>query len=259
MNILLVDDSTPILRGVEKMIRHIPGYAFDVRTAANAYQALEMLKDFTPHLIIADIMMPGMSGLEFLENIYQDNYTGKAALLTAYGEFSYAQQAIRIGVVDYLLKPVNEDKLVNLVSELASTLEKSASLSQKVAPTALGFPDYAHIDFSSVPPVLHFILEYVDRHYMEDVALSTLAEKYNISVAYICSLFSVHLNTTFLSYLDQIRLQYAAQLLSHTHLSLDAIAQQTGFKYANQLLRVFRKRIGVTPTQYRKQHAVQHP
>lgn len=255
MNILLVDDSAPILRGEEKMIRQITEFPISIHTAPNGIEAMNIMKDFMPDLMILDILMPGMSGLDFLENAYLAGYRGKAILLSSYGEFSYAQKAIQLGVVDYLLKPVEEAKLIHLVRDAAHSLEESHS---EVCPSnaaLLRFTDYSAEDSTDFPPILNKIIKYIAHHYMEDLSLSSLAEKCNISSTYICSLFTAHLNKTFLAYLDQVRLQHAAELLADSNKTLEAIAQETGFKYANQLLRVFRKRIGITPSEFRRKYS----
>lgn len=259
MKILLVDDSAPILRGVEMMIRRISGYEFDIRKAPNALEAIEIMKDFSPDLMIVDIIMPGMNGLAFLEYSFKAGYEGKIVLLSAYGEFSYAQQAIRLGVIDYLLKPIEESKLVNIVETLARKLHSAESGARLMDPSVLKLTDYSQMDQSGFPPILHLILNYIDEHYREDVSLPMLAQKCNISTTYICTLFATHMNTTLLSYLDHVRLRRAAYDLAYTNRSLETIAQETGFKYANQLLRVFKKRVGITPSQFRRKHFTPSP
>jgi len=204
--------------------------------------------------MIVDIIMPGMNGLQFLEYSFKVGFEGKIVVLSAYGEFSYAQQAIRLGVIDYLLKPIEESKLVNIVETLAKKLHNTKTAGQLMDPSLLKMTDYSQLDQSGFPPVLHLILNYINEHYREDISLPTLAQKCNISATYICTLFSTHMNTTLLSYIDHVRLRRAAYDLAYTNRSLEIIAQETGFKYANQLLRVFKKRVGITPSQFRRKH-----
>lgn len=258
MKILLVDDSAPVLRGLERMIHAIEPEGFTVRMALNTFEALKVMEEFEPDLFIVDILMPGMDGLEFIEYLREHGSRAKIMLLTAYAEFGYAQQAIRLGVSDYLVKPIDQSRFKSLLLALEDNLRLEQRERKAVSAETLSLHDLFAIDRGAFPPVLRLILRHIEAHYDEDISLTSLASVYDISENYICALFSRHLNASFLRCLDQIRLQHAAYSLLNTNRSIDEIALETGFKYGTQLLRVFKKRIGATPTAWKARATGSH-
>ena len=92
-----------------KQLFHRPDLGFEcIHTFTNAMDASEAILDCSPDLIISDIRMPGMNGLEFMNYLSQKNNTSKIILVSAYSDFTYAQEAIRGGALDYLTKPVSK-------------------------------------------------------------------------------------------------------------------------------------------------------
>lgn len=126
LKVMLVDDEPFILQGLSVLIDWTEQGFEIVKTAANGLEALEYLKEDEVDLIIADIRMPGMSGLELLENIRQNHVTDAYfAIVSGYNDFSYARQAICNACVDYLLKPVAKDELIRLLERVRSMHRES--------------------------------------------------------------------------------------------------------------------------------------
>lgn len=116
LKVLLVDDEPYILQGM-KLLIDWNSMGFEIAaTAANGLEALEYLQKNRTDLVIADIKMPGMSGLELLENVYRDKTTeAYFAILSGYNDFEYARRAICNACVDYILKPVQKEELIGLL------------------------------------------------------------------------------------------------------------------------------------------------
>lgn len=126
-NILLVDDEPGHLAGLSKMLQKLrPQYA--ISTARNGKEALSKCQEQPFQLIISDIQMPLMNGLDFLEQLPSSNQPQKFIYLSGYDYFDYAQKAIGLGTFDYLLKPVDQEKFA-LVLEKA---ERSLKIEQEV-------------------------------------------------------------------------------------------------------------------------------
>ncbi|MFD0590033.1 response regulator [Paenibacillus sp. GCM10027627] len=117
MNILVVDDEKTIREGLKRTI----GSAFaDIRlwTAASAAEALETLIREQIHVVFLDIMMPGMNGLELLAEARHTYRDIKWIVVSAHSEFSYAQEALRLGARDYILKPLGKEQIIKSVDVL---------------------------------------------------------------------------------------------------------------------------------------------
>ena len=124
LKVMLIDDEPFILQGLTLLIDWEKEGCEIVRTAANGMEALDYLKEHTVDLILADIEMPVMTGLELLEKIRVENISDAYfAILSGYNDFSYAQKAIRCSCMEYILKPVSRDSLLALIRKVAKQKE----------------------------------------------------------------------------------------------------------------------------------------
>jgi two-component system alkaline phosphatase synthesis response regulator PhoP len=114
-NILLIDDEANLRYTLTRILQRS---GFDVTTAANGEEALRRLVDNSFDLVLLDIRLPGLSGLEVLERIRKQDIRIPVILLTAHGTLQSALDAIRLGATDYILKPVNPELLLNRTQSL---------------------------------------------------------------------------------------------------------------------------------------------
>jgi YesN/AraC family two-component response regulator len=124
MKVLIVDDEAIIREGMRSMISWEEAGFTELLEAADAHEALELIEARRPDLIITDIFMPEMSGIEFAEKV-KDKYPSiQIIILTGYEKFEYAKEAIRIGVAQYMVKPLFPEELAAVVREVTSGIEK---------------------------------------------------------------------------------------------------------------------------------------
>ena len=123
MNIVIVEDEIRIREGILRLVEKINDDYHVVATAENGLEGYNCIKELKPDVVITDIMMAEMSGMEMLSKLKEEGIMPSAIVISAYSEFSYAQTAIRLGVKEYLIKPVtiNEMKkaLTNVEAELS--------------------------------------------------------------------------------------------------------------------------------------------
>jgi two-component system, response regulator YesN len=130
MNILVVDDESVIRSGIERTIRnHFPEYR--VFLAANPEEAVRLLKHESIDLVLTDVLMPGMTGLEWMEISRNSHAHVKWVVISAYSEFSYAQEAVRLGAKDYLLKPIGKDILIDKIGKIGQEISKENEWSKE--------------------------------------------------------------------------------------------------------------------------------
>ncbi|WP_214626323.1 response regulator [Paenibacillus agaridevorans] len=123
MNILVVDDEEVIRSGVERTIRKaFPQHRVVMADSPEA--AVELLKSLPIDLVLTDVLMPGMTGLELIEVSRGRHSHIKWIVISAYSEFAYAKEAVRLGAKDYLLKPIGKDTLIGKIKELELEIEK---------------------------------------------------------------------------------------------------------------------------------------
>lgn len=123
-NVLIADDEPKIRQGLRETME---GFGLPVSVCAearNGADALEKIKEFHPDIILLDICMPKLSGIQLLEEIRKTEQECQVIIISGFNEFGYAKQAIRLGVSEYLLKPIVEEELKNAVLAVIKELEK---------------------------------------------------------------------------------------------------------------------------------------
>lgn len=122
--LLIVDDENQIREGLRKILNW---EEFGIRIcgeACDGEQALAMIEKWEPQIILTDIKMPGMDGVTLLKEIRERRWDIKAIVLSGYDDFSLVRQTMKYGAVDYLLKPVGKNELIQIIEELLDQFEK---------------------------------------------------------------------------------------------------------------------------------------
>lgn len=186
MRIVIVEDEIRIREGICKLITKIDSNYDVAAVAVNGLEGYNLITELKPDVVITDIMMPEMNGLEMLERLKEQGNMPKAIVLSAYSEFSYAQAAIRLGVSEYLIKPVTIKELTGSLSKLKKILSSDSRV-----PATLGSLDNIFmglvnesiipdeilenylVDRYGMNPKLEFIeiVAYLGYYYDENVAL----------------------------------------------------------------------------------------
>ncbi|MCY9693607.1 response regulator [Paenibacillus alginolyticus] len=124
MKLMVVDDEPIILNGIIRMIQKANTPFIEIVGAADGFDALQKLAYFQPDLILTDIHMPEMDGLALIKEIQTLNLCSRFVILTGYGDFAYARQALRYQVIDYLLKPINKEELLTVLTKVEQTIRE---------------------------------------------------------------------------------------------------------------------------------------
>lgn len=239
MKILVADDEQYERAALARLLTEAFGGGVEVRTAENGMRAVEIASLWRCGLAILDIEMPGMDGLEAARRIREQNPACRIVFLTAYGEFAYAQAALRLGSQDYLLKPVEDEELIRVVSRFRRPPEEGAP----PAPPG-GAP--------GEEPVMGFVGRYLKENYMNEISMNRLAEQVGFSPYYFSKLFRQHFGTGFVDYLNDLRIAAAKQLLDDPTLPLKTVAARCGYDTPSYFAKSFKRRTGLTPTEYRR-------
>lgn len=239
-NIMLVEDEV-LLR--QSLARHIDtldaGYKV-VCQVSDGLAALELLKTKDIHLIITDIRMPVMDGLVLAKNVHERYPHILTIVLSGYADFDYAQEALRQGVFDYLLKPVSRENLEGTLGKASLALEKHFHLEEDSSLTGKDSQE-----------IVDYVILYIRNHYMHDVDFSELSSRLGFSSAYLTKLFNKHVGNTPLKYLTDIRIHEAKHLLLNTTLPIREVGEKVGYPDQFHFSKTFRKVTGMNPTAYR--------
>ena len=239
LKLLIADDEDTIRRGVSKYVQLHSDRFLQVYEAENGQEALDILLKYQPEILLLDVQMPLKNGIDVMKEAAKAGLHPVTVILSGYDEFTYAQQAIRYGAKEYLLKPVRATDILACLNKLADE--------------AYGAEIKENID-SEGEQGNHFVKEaqeYIAEHYAEDILQSEVAEKLGISGGYLSTLFSQNLNCKFVDYLNQVRIERACTYLKQNFLKTYEIAYRVGFKDEKYFSKVFKKIKGVSPKEYR--------
>lgn len=239
--VLIIDDIA-LVRDAVKMLGKWDIFDIsEIYEAGNAQEGISIIQSQHPDLIITDMKMPVMDGMALMQYMEAEHIPGKIIVISGFSDFSYMRTAIKSGVVDYILKPIDSQDLNNAISAAVEQLEQE-SPSKKEQPSATG---------QTSNSVVQNIKEFIDKKYMEDISLSDLADTFYLSKEHLSRLFKKETGQNLFSYIMDLKLEKAKRLLSETDRTLDDIAFSLGFSNGNYFSKVFKKNIGVSPSSYR--------
>lgn len=243
--ILIADDEMIERMVLRKKLMDNFGDKCEIRVAENGREVVEKFKQSGADLLILDIEMPGMNGLEAAEEIRRMGSDCSIIFLTAFNEFDYAKKAISVHALEYLLKPCDDKELVLSVEEAIRVRKLSEGSSKMEA-----FED-AELRKSSTADA---ILKYIEGHYGDELSVQVMAEKFAYSEVYFCRLFKQHFGESFVSFLTDYRIKRAVELLKTTGMSVKDIGKTVGYEDSNYFTKVFKRVMKVIPSEFRAQN-----
>lgn len=228
MRILVVDDEPIVLKQMDYLIRKIYPH-WEVLTCADGIQALPILKKNIIQLAILDIELPGKNGLSLAKVIKEDFPNVNIIMLSAHQDFSYAKDAIQIGVDYYLTKPIIEKELKDALSQ------------------------YVEIDQHAYSNIVIDAINVIQKHYQDKLNLTSVAERIHINSSYLSRKFHEETGMKFSDFVLDYRIQISkGKLIKNRSESISSIAANCGFNSLHYFSATFKKKEGVTPKEFRE-------
>lgn len=247
--LLVVDDESIIRRGIRTFIDFDGLGISRLFEAENGEEAIAILEEEQIDLILADINMPKMDGLEFCRRAKERDPSVKAAVITGYDYLDYAIRAIKVGVDDYVLKPLSRDDIQTLLFRLVEKKKEADSLAavrQEVNKLAAG------AGAGGDAGVRAQMAKSLEEHLTDaGFSLSAMADELGYSISYLSTLFKRHFGANFRDYFLDLRLGRAKILLLSTRMKNYEIAAAVGIDDPNYFSVCFRRKYGKTPTAFR--------
>ena len=252
--ILIADDEVIERTVLEKKLKKYYSDTCKILVAQNGRQALEIFEQDHPQIVILDIEMPGINGLEAAKEIRKKSRSCSIIFLTAFDEFSYAKAAISVHALDYLLKPCDERELINSVDEAIrlSRVSRPEPSAEESAAQHRSSESRTSEEQPADESRQEETLAYIAQHYMEDLAVKDIAGYLGYSEAYFCKIFKQSFGHSFVSYLTDYRMQKAEEPMRTSRLSIKEIEKTVGYPDPNYFTKVFRRVRGVSPSEFRE-------
>ncbi|WP_313183850.1 response regulator transcription factor [Lacrimispora sp.] len=248
--IIVIEDETPVRRGIILTTDWVSLECVLVGEAANGEEGLKMALDLSPDIIITDVKMPRMNGTEMVRALKDSGSQSHIIMLTAYNDFNYVQSALRLGVKDYLIKPLKNGDLENSVKTVIDNIKNQIHASSGES-TLLSVPNLP-LSEHTFNKYIAGAIKYIDSHCREDISLTTVARYLDISEGYLSRIFKKETNYTFTDYLIYYRIKMSMQLLKDQRLKVYEVADSVGYSDTTYFSNQFKKIVGMSPTKYQE-------
>lgn len=244
--ILLVEDEKMIRYGIYVMIENSGVPYSEITECRNGRDAVECLKKNRYDLVLTDIKMPIMSGLELATWIFgnmEEEERPLIAAISGYAEFEYVKGMMKIQAMDYLLKPVDREELGKILWHAEEILRaKGVESPENVNPGRK-----AEVTGVSRHKMQKAV-DYIRKNYGKPIDMAEVSNYVSMNYSMFSATFKDYTGENFSSYLRKLRIEKSKKLLQNTDMSINEISQRVGFEDARRFAKVFKEETGLTPT-----------
>lgn len=271
MKILVVDDEYVVRMGIRTIIQRSEKDWVVTGEAVDGIDAIEQIEKEAPDVVITDIRMPEMDGIELTKQIAIKYPHILVIIISGYAEFEFAQEAVRIGAIDYILKPTKPEILLEILNRAQKVIDDREAkrqeeenlrrelelLRKELKVREADTYEYSIEDRSKKGSqhrkVIELAIEYMKQNYAQDLTLKHMSDVLCMNHSYFCNLFRQETGRSFSKYLTEIRIEKAKEfLISRVDLKSYEVADLVGYKDSKYFCQIFKKMVGVTPTEFRE-------
>ena len=236
MKVFIVDDEKIIRKGISSILQqHIPSLEI-IGEAADGAEALEKISANVPDIVITDVKMPNMDGVELTKELHRQHPSTKIIVLSGYDDYNYVRQSMKNGALDYLLKPIDKHEFLSLINLLVRNESESK--------------EQPKIDSNEL---ISNAKNYIRKHYSDDITMTQVADYVHLNPSYFSKLFRTKTGLTFSVYLTDVRISQAKQLLLNPNIKIYEVCEKVGFSDSVTFNRSFKRVVGVSPSEFRNQ------
>lgn len=252
--VLIIDDEVFIREGMKQIIPWKELGCEFIGEAQNGEEGVEKIIKLMPDIVISDIRMPKKSGLEMIDEIKSINKDMQIIILTGFREFEYAQQAIRLGVLRFLLKPSKIEEIKEAITSAVVNLDKlpkrEVAIRNEEEDTNL-LNEHTHEEVDKPQYLVKQAIEYINQYYNQKLDLQTVADQLYVSTWHLCKVIKKQTGTNFVDLLNNARIENAKRMLLESNMKIYEIAEAVGYADTAYFSKIFKKITQITPNEYR--------
>lgn len=240
--VLIVEDELLELEFLQSIVAEELLPTDKVVTCESGIQAVKMAKQYRPDIILMDILIPEMDGLQALQEIKKFLPQACVIILSACSDFSYAQTAIRLRVQEYLLKPIKPSVFKEVFRALLAAMTPSPAQADEEL-------------VAQKTDQVYFIeksLKYIHENFKQKLTLQLVSANVFLNPQYFSRIFKKEVGVTYIDYVNKLKIEYACKLLETTDYPAYRISSECGFTDPSYFNRVFVQQMKMTPKVYRR-------
>lgn len=237
--VMIADDELYIIEAMEKLIDWNKMNCQLVFKARNGQELLEQIKQQTPDIIITDIVMPLVNGIDIARYVYENKLSSKVIILSAYTEFEYAREAIQYDVCGYIVKTSLMETLPEIILKAIDKLSTEQNRRTNV------------MEELQENDIIAKLYSYISLHYTERLTLTQIAEHVHANSSYVSRLYKKKTGENLFVTINKMKLEKAKEYILHGH-KIYETAQMVGFDDVSYFSRIFKKYEGCSPREYEK-------
>ena len=251
LKVLVIEDERIIREG---LILSIPWLSLNcevVAQASNGEEGIEAIKTFLPDIVICDINMPILNGLDMIKHTMND-YRYEAIIISGYSEFSYAKEAMKYGIQEYILKPVDHQELTQALIRLVNKIKEKKVFNEFINQFSEKINILKFKPDGDTSWVVRKMIEYVSEHYHQKIIMSDLVEVCKQSATSLHQSFKKETGYTFNQFLNLYRVQLIISEIIKDELPINEIAFSHGYSDMKYFYEVFKKITGYSPSEIKR-------
>ena len=238
--VVLIDDENIIVEGLRRVVRWADYNCQVVGTACDAEEGTRLIRALHPHILFTDIRMPGRDGLSMVAALRSEYPDMQVAILTGYRDFAYAQEAIRLGVARFLLKPSKMEEIKEALTAMTQRLDKQPTIQEEEEQSQ-----------NAGSFIVNQALSFMEKNYSQKLTLQAVADCCYVSQWHLSKLLNRYAEKSFYDILNAIRIQKAKELLADPRLKIGEIGEMVGYADTAHFARTFKKLEGMSANEYR--------
>ena len=238
--LLIVDDEYAVTDGLYEFFTENTEFDFCAEKAYCGSEANELAEKMRIDILISDISMPDINGMELYKKVQKIWPHCKAVFLTGYDNFGYIQQVLRQGAVDYIIKTEGDEVLLKAVVKAVRMLE-----GEKIEPI------YSENSGKDSNRVIAQINLFIEKNIFSDLSVANIAQALHYNPSYISRLYKQETGKNLADVICDIKIKRAKELLDNKDLKIYFIGQELGFESSSYFARFFKKHTDMLPQEYR--------
>lgn len=256
--IIIVDDEYLIRNLIRNCIDWDELEVEIIGEASNAHECLMLIEKDRPDIILTDINMPLTNGLDMTQHIIE-KYPGiKVIVITGYDKFEYAKRSVKLGISDFILKPIDDDELKEAILKLKDKIQKEKAEINEVKNIKEAIGDLTEImeleeenndKYISINQIKKYIIKNISN---PDLSLKSVAQHFYLNSSYLSRFFKEKTNENFGEYIIKTKMEIAVKMLENPNIKAYEISKKIGFEDPNYFSNWFKKYKGQSIKEYKR-------